>query len=98
MKIQQKSPKWLPEGTLGWPWGPLAHPLCTGTPPGVVFETILAPIWGPFWLPFGSHVGVIFRVFFASALGATGRIWVPFWFHFRSIWGAISGVPSKSEN
>ena len=53
----------------------------------------------PFWLPFGSGFGVIFRHFFGSALGATsGRLRAvldPFWLNFGAVFGLFWGTLRK---
>ena len=83
-----------PFSTLGRPRGP------PGSDPAFCqdVESILAPIWGPFRLHFGSLLAPIsvsfFNVFSGSLLerlrGVLGRIWVPFGFHFGSILDAFS--------
>ena len=65
----------FPKGTLGWPWGPLAHSPCNGTVPRVDFKTILTPIWGPFGLPLLGPTELLesvnlLSVHFSLALGA----------------------------
>ena len=91
-------PKVVPISTLGRPRGPPVIDLVFGHP----FFMIFIDFGVPFWLPFLSDVGVIFRHFFGTALGATSGRLRP---DLGSILadclvdvGAILGTPSKSEN
>ena len=97
-KIIKMGSKVAPISILGRPRGPPVMDLVFGHP----FLMIFGDFGVPFWLPFGSGFGVIFRHFFGSALGATsGRlrpdlvpILADFWLDFKT----VLGTPEKSEN
>ena len=92
------APQIVPKSTLGRPGDPPVIDLVFGH----LFCSILGALWPPFWLPFSSDFGVVFRLFSGSALGAPserlgtdlGTILAPFWLRF----GTLLGIPSKSEN
>ena len=79
----KKAPRMVPEGSRGLPGTPLEMHAVSG----LLFSSILAPIWLPFGFPFDLHFGAFFHEFPECSPGGVpggpgpdfGAGWPPFW-------------------